>query len=296
MTVTLICQLVILFFIFACIGWIIEVTLKFLQYHRFINRGFLIGPYCPIYGWGVVAITVVVGGLFARKGTIGEIFWTGYALCGVLEYFTSWYMEKRFHARWWDYSTKPMNLNGRIWVGNLILFGIGSVVIVCLVDPVFFRMAEKISPFWLHLTAAVIVVLFAADHIVTSILMDVVRKEIDAQEGDNTEEITARMHELLQDRSRLFRRIEQAYPDMRTQPHWLMLQMRQARKDYNAASRQVEELIREKRRRKEKTAADDAWKKKLDQALDTQNEAYQRVCELQSKLVSAPAEPRVFVK
>lgn len=104
------CQLTILFFVFSVIGWCMEVVLKFIQYHRFINRGFLIGPYCPIYGIGVVAVTVLVGGMFSREGTISEIFFAGYVLCGVLEYFTSWYMEKFFHARWWDYSNKPMNL------------------------------------------------------------------------------------------------------------------------------------------------------------------------------------------
>ncbi len=90
--------MVILFFIYACIGWCMEVTLKFIQYRRFINRGFLIGPYCPIYGWGAVAVTVLVGGMIGREGTISEIFWAGYVLCGVLEYATSWYMEKSRQA------------------------------------------------------------------------------------------------------------------------------------------------------------------------------------------------------
>lgn len=147
MNITLTCQLVILFFLFSCIGWLMEVLLKFIQYRRFINRGFLIGPYCPIYGIGSVAVTLLVGGLVGREGSVWEIFWAGYVLCGILEYFTSWYMEKCFHARWWDYSNKPMNLHGRIWVGNLLLFGIASVLIVCLIDPLFFLLVKKISPF-----------------------------------------------------------------------------------------------------------------------------------------------------
>ena len=60
---TLLCQLIVLFFVFSVLGWMMEVTLKYIQYHRFINRGFLIGPYCPIYGSGVVLVTVLVGGL-----------------------------------------------------------------------------------------------------------------------------------------------------------------------------------------------------------------------------------------
>ena len=130
---TLICQLIILFFVFSIVGWMIEVTLKYFQYHRFINRGFMIGPYCPIYGSGVVAITVCVGGLVGSEGSIGDTFLAGFFICGALEYITSWYMEKLFHARWWDYSQKPMNLNGRVWIGNLLLFGIASVAVVRIV-------------------------------------------------------------------------------------------------------------------------------------------------------------------
>lgn len=70
----LLSNFVILFFAFSVLGWITEVTLKFIQFHRFINRGFFIGPYCPIYGWGAVAITVLVGGLLGREGTVGETF------------------------------------------------------------------------------------------------------------------------------------------------------------------------------------------------------------------------------
>ena len=57
-----VCRFVVVFFLFAVAGWCMEVTLKFIQFHRFINRGFLIGPYCPIYGWGAVIVTLSVGG------------------------------------------------------------------------------------------------------------------------------------------------------------------------------------------------------------------------------------------
>ena len=69
---TLFYEFVIMAFIFSILGWIMEVTLKFIQYHRFINRGFLIGPYCPIYGFGVVGVTILVGGLIGREGTYAE--------------------------------------------------------------------------------------------------------------------------------------------------------------------------------------------------------------------------------
>lgn len=278
----MICRLVILFFVFAIIGWCMEVLLKFIQYRRFINRGFLIGPYCPIYGWGVVAVTVLVGGMIGREGTISEIFWAGVVLCGILEYLTSWFMEKKFHARWWDYSNKPMNLHGRIWIGNLLLFGVASVVIVLWIDPVFFDLAEKLPPFWLHLLAIAIVVLMISDHVASGILMDIVRKEIDAQEGDNTEEISARVHALLRDRNLLLRRIERAYPDLRSMPHWLTVQIRQAYKEHKASRRTVANLLR-KNRRKKAMHTDSKWREKLDAALELERNTLKRLRELQKK-------------
>ena len=243
-SITTVCQLILLFFLAACAGWCMEVTLKFIQYRRFINRGFLIGPYCPIYGWGVVAITVVVGGFIGREGTIGETFLAGFFLCGALEYFTSWYMEKLFHARWWDYSQKPMNLNGRIWIGNLILFGLASVAIIHWIDPVYFAWADLIAPTVLHCIAIAIVALMIADHALSHALMNIVRKEIDAQDGDNTEEISLRVHELLKNRSLLIRRIHQAYPELQARPRALMQQLHDARKEWKAAVREWKAQLR----------------------------------------------------
>ena len=194
---TLLCQLIILYFVFSCLGWMMEVTLKYIQYHRFINRGCLIGPYCPIYGCGVVLVTVLVGGFIGRDGTPGEIFLAGFFICGALEYFISWYMEKAFHARWWDYSQKPMNLHGRIWIGNLVLFGAGSVVIVKWLDPVLFRILGGWTPLAVKLTALLILLLLLADGIISHYLMGIVGKEFNTQSGDNTEEISKKVHALL---------------------------------------------------------------------------------------------------
>lgn len=279
----LICQLIIMFFVFSCIGWLIEVILKFIQYHRFINRGFLIGPYCPIYGSGVVVVTVLAGGLIGRKGTVSEIFWAGYVLCGILEYFTSWYMETRFHARWWDYSEKPMNLHGRIWVGNLLLFGAASVLIVCWIDPVYFALVEKLRPFWLYFSAGAVACIVMADYIASHVLMGLVRREIDTQKGDNTEEISAGVHELLRNRGLLFRRIEQAYPNLHTRPLWLTKQLRQAQKDYKEAKRSVEELLKTGKAGRKVLAEDAAWKERLEHVREAERRARRRLQELQKK-------------
>ncbi len=239
----LVYEFIIMLFLFSILGWGMEVTLKFIQYHRFINRGFLIGPYCPIYGFGVVGVTILVGGLLGRAGTYPETFMAGFVICGFLEYMTSLYMEKMFHARWWDYSNKPMNLHGRIWIGNLILFGLASVIIVKLIDPHYFNYIETINPLIISVLAWIIIVLMVSDYTLSHILMNIVKKEIDNSTGDNTEEISRQIHELLRNRNALHRRILQAYPDFKVLPHNFVQEYKQAKREYRKARKEFLSIL-----------------------------------------------------
>ncbi|MGI6094132.1 MAG: putative ABC transporter permease [Lachnospiraceae bacterium] len=233
------CKLIIELFFFSCAGWMMEVILKYRQYHRFINRGYLIGPYCPIYGCGVVTLTVIVEEV-AKSNRSAEIFLIGVVVCGALEYLVSWGMEKLFHARWWDYSKKPMNLYGRIWIGNLILFGLGTVCIIKWINPWFFGILKGWPAWALILSAVVITVVLVTDNIISAIMMNVVRKEIDARDEDNTEEITRRVRELLRDHNLLIRRINAAYPNLQARPAHLTAQLKAAKRELEAARKNIE--------------------------------------------------------
>ena len=118
---------ILLFFACACLGWVMEVICQLVQLRRFINRGFLLGPYCPIYGFGAVLICRL---LSRFSGDPLAVFALALIVCGTLEYITSYAMEKLFHARWWDYSQKPFNLNGRVCAGTLIPFGLMGLTLV----------------------------------------------------------------------------------------------------------------------------------------------------------------------
>ena len=110
---------IMLFFIYSILGWIMEVINGFIKTKKVVNRGFLIGPYCPIYGTGVILITILL-----KKYMEDRIitFIMSMLICGILEYFTSYFMEKFFNARWCDYSNRKMNINGRICLETLIPF------------------------------------------------------------------------------------------------------------------------------------------------------------------------------
>ena len=214
MTAESLINLILLFFAYAFLGWCIEVTLKYFQFHRFINRGFLTGPWLPIYGSGAAVITIAVKGLSPLESSVGTTFMVSFILCGVVEYMTSFVLEKRFHARWWDYSQKPMNLHGRVWIGNLILFGLGGVLIVEMINPLLLRLSGHLS-FRLRETLAIILSsIFTADYVMSHFVLKLVKTGVENSEADDTEAINKEIRLLLNDRSFFHRRFAEAYPEV----------------------------------------------------------------------------------
>ncbi len=207
-------NLILLFFAYAFLGWCIEVTLKYFQFHRFINRGFLTGPWLPIYGSGAALITIAVKGFSPLESSIGTTFVISFVLCGTIEYMTSFVLEKRFHARWWDYSQKPMNLHGRIWIGNLILFGLGGVLIVELFNPLLSHLSEHMSFRLREILAIVLSCIFVADYVMSHFVLKLVKTGVESSEADDTEAINKEIDLLLRDRSFFHRRFAEAYPEV----------------------------------------------------------------------------------
>lgn len=270
---------VLLFAAFSVAGWVTEVILKLIQYHRFINRGFLIGPYCPIYGWGALLITLLAGGVFFPKCTMPEAFLVGFFGCGALEYLVSYVMEKTSHARWWDYSNKPMNLNGRVWIGNLLLFGVSAVLIVYVADPFLFALFAKLSDTALLVAAGAFLVVIWTDRIISHLLMRVIRDCIDRQQADNTEEIRAQMREMLTNRSLLSRRIAQAYPQLAPRPGRLMALLESARSEYREATRRLkkQQIAIERAGLAARLSANEAMQARLAQAKALQKQALEKL-------------------
>lgn len=212
--ITELCYFFLMFVVFSIAGWLIEVSLKYIQFHRFINRGFLIGPYCPIYGSGAVLVTIAVHLCAGTDAGYIETFLLSFLFCGALEYLVSWYMEKIFHARWWDYSDKPMNLEGRIWIGNLILFGLGGVFIVKLIAPWLFSLFEKVPQRILYALSICLAAIMLTDYIVSHFVVFMVKKVGESSLKDSTEEISREVRRILSSKSILHRRIINAYPNM----------------------------------------------------------------------------------
>ena len=151
------------FLLYRCIGWIYETILCSVKERRFINRGFLNGPYCPIYGVGAVVNLLALG----RFTNPAVLFFAGAIMDCTLEYITSWGMEKLFHARWWDYSHYRFNIQGRICLLGAIVFGFGGVLIIDVVQPQVERLTAMIPLLAVHVICAVAAIVVIIDTIVT---------------------------------------------------------------------------------------------------------------------------------
>ena len=149
--------------IYSIIGWIYESTICSIGQRKLINRGFLNGPYCPIYGTGAVLVLLVLG----RIQNPVLLFFAGAVLTCSLEYLTSWLMEKLFHARWWDYSKRKFNIGGRVCLIGAVVFGAFSVVLILVLHPWVKSLTDRLTDTALTWICAILLVGIVSDLIVT---------------------------------------------------------------------------------------------------------------------------------
>lgn len=167
--------LIIEFFIFSVAGWAFETLYCSIVEQHLVERGFLFGPYCPIYGFAVVAAIL----LFGRIKNNVVLAVASALTVTVVEFFTSLALEVLYHWRWWDYSNLPLNLDGRICLFASIFFGLGTLLAVRVLHP---ALREKLTcvPSSIRLVVAIgIIALLFADLIITHIGLWAIRDTLD---------------------------------------------------------------------------------------------------------------------
>lgn len=167
---------ILLFFIYSYIGWVCEVIYCAIE-GKFINRGFVYGPVCPIYGFGAISLIVVFDLL--NVSSMFSVFILGMILPTMLEYLTSLIMELIFKHRWWDYSRYRFNINGRVCLLNSTLFGIMALVLHFLFNPFFLSILSKLSSNTIFIICFSLSLFYAVDLIFTTLsLINIkIRKE-----------------------------------------------------------------------------------------------------------------------
>ena len=199
---------IMLFFIYSLAGWLIEMIPATIREKKFVDRGFLVGPYCPIYGCGVILITLL---LQKYADDVVVTFFLSVIICGTLEYLTSYIMEKIFKARWWDYSNNKFNINGRICLETLVPFGIGGVLVLFVFNPFLEKIINLIPGLALHIVTGVLCVLFLIDCIVSfKIILNL--KEMTKELKDNTAEISDKVKKIILNKLGPYKRLVNAFP------------------------------------------------------------------------------------
>ena len=164
------------FFIFSICGWIYESTFVSIRSHNPVNRGFLTGPVLPLYGTGATLVYIILRPVSHRPSLL---FLCGMIVATVLEYITSYIMEKLFHAKWWDYSNEPYNIDGRIALIPSLFWGFLSLLLFDTLEPLAIKFINLIPYKTGIVILCILISLFLADLVYTVITTINFRKQLE---------------------------------------------------------------------------------------------------------------------
>jgi uncharacterized membrane protein len=189
-----------------------EIIFVFFRTKKWTARGFLIGPWCPIYGFGALFVSILLKKYYSDPVVLFVMSFVGGS---ILEYFTSYITEKIFHARWWDYSDHKYNVNGRISLTTSLGFGVLGLAITYILNPIIFKFI-KFVPHLIFLVLNIILLLaFITDLIISlKIIFNVTTIKFDSNK-DVTNEMNEEIKKALKDKSYLSRRLINSFPTLK---------------------------------------------------------------------------------
>ncbi len=235
-------NLFLLFFIYSFIGYIVEsISVSIMEKKVVLNRGFLVGPYIPIFGYGSMAMILT---LQKYKGDIIALFIMSMTVCLTIEYLCSLIAEKIFHLRWWDYSDKKFNINGRICLKNGVLFGLAGVIVVEYLNPYLENLILLLPNNIMVIISIILSIIFYADTIVSGTTVIKFNKSFKRYAEDNTNEVKSKIIEELHNNF-LTKRLINAFPHAKDKSH----KFKDIRKEFIAKAKEIRMLKQEQRRK-----------------------------------------------
>lgn len=206
------CFYFVLFLIYSFIGWLMEISFTLYKDKTLVNRGFLMGPYFPIYGCGCILIILL---LKRYLNDFIALFIMSMVICSILEYLTSYIMEKLFKARWWDYSDRRFNINGRICLETMVPFGLLGCLLMYVINPFISGIISNVPKNILNPIAIVLFILFVMDNITSYSIITKLHLHTNKIVMDNTEEITKKVREYVSNHSKFGKRLMKSYPNLK---------------------------------------------------------------------------------
>ena len=233
---------------YSCLGWCCEVAFAALKTGKFVNRGFLNGPVCPIYGFGVLSVVLVQEPV---KDNLLLLFFGSMVFTSLLEFIAGFAMERIFHDKWWDYSNNPFNIKGYICLEFSIIWGIACVLVVDVIHPIIMKLVNAVPhTLGLWLMAALYVIL-AADAVLTLVELLKLPKRFKAMEeleaaitaasdamGENIYDAVERGRQ----RSEAF---NEKHPDIAEKSREYMTDIREKRNEINQKAKEREDAGKE---------------------------------------------------
>lgn len=201
----------ILFFIYSFLGWVMEVTLTLITDKIFVNRGFLLGPCCPIYGCGCILLNLL---LHNYTNNFLVLFILTMFTCSLLEYITSFLMEKIFKLRWWDYSQMRFNINGRICLETMTPFSILGVLAIKYATPFFITNINKLSEKTILIISIILITLFIIDVIISLIIVFKLKFVSKNIKKDSTLDIKNAIKKFIKNDFYVYERIIESFPNL----------------------------------------------------------------------------------
>lgn len=178
------------FFVYSFLGWLWETAYVSVRKKKFVNRGFINGPLCTIYGMGAVSIYLI---LKPFGNHLAVLYIGGVVVATILEYLTGWLMEKIFHTRWWDYSHRKYNLQGYISLGTSLGWGVFTVLLFKVFQPAVAWFTDLYPRKIGEIALAVVIILYVLDFVTSAWAAFGLTKNF-AKVEDMMEEITQYLH------------------------------------------------------------------------------------------------------
>lgn len=203
----------VLFIVYSILGWILETAnCTFYKKKLVLNRGFLIGPYLPVYGSAAIVMILF---LDEYKHDLFTLFAMSMVYASIVEYIASYLMEKIFKARWWDYSDRKFNLEGRICLKNSLLFGVCGVLLVKFINPFVITVINMIPSNLFNIISIFLILIFLIDVVVSFIIVSNLKINVTNIRSDSTEEIDKLVKQALSKNFKLNKRIFKAFPKLK---------------------------------------------------------------------------------
>lgn len=211
------------FFIYSFLGWVIESIYKTIGARKFVNSGFLYGPFCPIYGLGALIMYLFLSGY--NENPL-HVFIIGFVVLSIWEYVVAWAIEKTFHEKYWDYSDNKFNINGRVCLLNSIFWGALGVIFTYIVHPFVQDAIKQIDNKALIAMAIILTVSMTIDIIVSTIRLQNISKKLEDIKRIRNE-ITEKLKELKNSNNKSNRKetIQLLINDLKTQESILKMKL-----------------------------------------------------------------------